>query len=64
MTVVSSAYCVKIKSLLFIFIPFIFSFCLIFNARISAHSINMYGEKGSHCLQPRSVLKKEERLPP
>ena len=63
MTVVSSAYCVVIKSLLFIFIPFIFSFCFIFNARISAHSISIYGEIGSPCLQPPSVLKKEERLP-
>ena len=47
MTVVSSAYCVKIKSVLLIFILFIFSFFLIFIAKISAQSINMYGETGS-----------------
>ena len=57
MTVVSSAYFVKIKSLLLNFIPFIFSFFFIFIAKISAQSIKMYGEIGSHCLQPRSVLK-------
>ena len=33
-------------------------------ANIFAHSINIYGEIGSPCLQPRSVLKKDERLPP
>ena len=63
MTVVSSAYCVKTKSFLFIVFPFMFSFCLIFNAKTSAHSINTYEGIGSPCLQPRSVLKKEERLP-
>ena len=57
MTVVSLAYCVKIKSLSLIFIPFIFSFFLIFIAKMSAQSINMYGEIGSPCLQPFSVLK-------
>ena len=60
-TVVSSAYCVKIKSLLLIFIPLIFSLFLIFMANISAQSINIYGEIGSTCLQPRSVLKKKRR---
>ena len=62
-TVVSSAYCVRTKSLLLIFIPLIFSLFLIFMANISAQSINIYGEIGSPCLHPRSVLKKEERLP-
>ena len=64
MTVVLSAYWIRIKSLLLIFIPFIFSFLLIFNAKISAQSMNIYGEMGSPCLQPRSILKKEERSPP
>ena len=51
------------NSLLLIFIPLIFLLFFIFIARISAQSINKYWEIGSPCLQPRSVYKKEEKLP-
>ena len=37
--------------------PFIALLLLIFINKISRHSMNMYGDKGSPCLAPRSKLK-------
>ena len=58
--VVSSAYCVRTKSLLLIFIPLIFSLFLIFMANISEQSINIYGEIGRLFTSPFSSKKRGE----
>ena len=52
MKVVSSAYWLILISELFTDIPLMFLFDLVALAKISADSINRYGERGQPCLTP------------
>ena len=60
---VSSAYWEIKCALSPTFIPLIFSFCLINIAKISAQSINIYGDRGSPCLQPLFILNHSHTWP-
>ena len=61
--VVSSANNDNSTSLSLSCIPFIFSFPLIINDKISAHIKYKYGDMGSPCRQPRCKLNQFEYCP-
>ena len=60
---VSSAYCNILYSLLHACIPFIFLLWRVCIARISAHKMKRYGDKGQPCRTPRPRLKYSECQP-
>ena len=60
---VSSDYWLNRNSFPFMLIPVIISFSLIIFPKISAHSINIYGEIWSPCLHPLLRLKKSDIKP-